>query len=115
MENSSILLVWHRYLERSLVLVRVEFLTGWVELLHAVLLQSCHQDVVGHLESTMKVDKILIVRSELLSRNSIESTIKVVNAIKQVFRETLQGEFTGCCHLALRLLLQVPVFCNLAF
>lgn len=109
--------------ERGLMNVGVELLglavlsrlTG-VESLQTVLLQSVQQNVLGHPQAGHEVHQFLVGLGhfglELLSGNSKESPVEVVNALEQVDGEPLNGEIPGILHVTLGAFLQVEEVCN---
>lgn len=88
-------------------------LSAGVESLEAVLLECVHEDGLGHLETRVKVQKVLVAAVKLLLGHDRKGTVKVVNAVEQVSGEALEGKVLGCADLALGLLLQVAVFGDL--
>jgi len=78
-----------------------------------VLLECVHEDGLGHLETRVKVQKVLVAAVKLLLGHDRKGTVEVVNAVEQVSGEALEGKVLGCADLALGLLLQVAVFGNL--
>lgn len=83
MEYSVVRLVRLWCHERRLVLVGIELVAfnARIKLLHSMLLQSAHQDALGHLESTVQVDQVLILGGEFLLGNGLKCTIQVVDAL----------------------------------
>jgi hypothetical protein len=114
-EDSTVLLVGLGCLESGLVHVGVELVTlsAWVESLEAVLLKCVHEDSLGHLETRVKVQKVLVATVELLLGHNRKGTIEVVNAVEQVSGEALEGKVLGRANLTLGLLLQVAVLGDL--
>lgn len=90
----------------------VAFSAG-VESLEAVLLKCVHQDGLGHLETRVEIRKVLVAAVKLLLGHYREGTVEVVDAVKQVPGETLEGKVLGCANLTLGLLLQVAVLGDL--
>lgn len=97
--------------------VRVELLglaldlLAGVEALETVLLQGGQEDVLGHLKTGDELKEVLVLFG-LLSRELIlghgqQRAVKVVNAVKEVLGETLNGEVTGAIHVTLGALLEI--------
>jgi hypothetical protein len=99
------------------VQVRVELLglaidlLGGVKALETVLLQGVQEDVLGHLETGDELKEVLVLvglgSGELIRGHGQQRAVKVVNAVKEVLGETLDGEVTGTVHVTLSALLEV--------
>ena len=96
--------------------VGVELVTlgAGIESLESVLLKCVHEDRLGHLETRVKVRKVLVATVQLLLGHDRKGAVEVVNAVEQISREALEGKVLGCANLTLGLLLQVAVFGDLA-
>lgn len=113
MEDSVRLLVRHRNLESGLVLVGVKRFTHRANLLKTVLLKSVEEDLLSHLNTGVKVDKLLVGRLLNLG-NSVKSTLKVVNRLNEVLGKLLDGEVFGSLLFALGSVLEVTEIGNSA-
>lgn len=98
------------------MLVRIKYLAlhTWVKHLHAVSLQCLQQDFVGHLESVVQIDQVLVCLRELFLWHILERAVEIVYAFKKVLGEPLESEVLSCLYLALRLFLQVAILCDLS-
>ena len=111
-EDGVVLLVGHGGHEGGLVLVGVEDLTLGVDALETVLLEGLEEDVLGHLEALVEVDKVLEVLGlllglELLLGNDAQGTVEVIDRFNEVLGELLDGEVLGLLDLAGGALLEV--------
>ena len=93
--------------------VELVALSAGIESLEAVLLECVHENGLGHLETLVKVRKVLVAAVKLLLGHNREGTVEVVNAVEQISGETLEGKVFGCADLTLGLLLQVAVLGDL--
>lgn len=109
MEHSVGFLIGHGNLERSLVLVGVKDLSDGIHLLQPVFLEGIQQDLLGHLQSVVKVDQILIVRrvGARTLGNRFQRTVEVVDRLDQVLGKLLDRKVLGRLLLALGAVLQV--------
>jgi hypothetical protein len=114
-EDGAVLLVGLGCLESGFVHVGVELvaLGAGVESFEAVLLECVHEDGLGHLETRVEVQEVLVAAIKLLLGHHRESTVEVVDAVQQVSGEALKGKVFGCANLTLSLLLQVAVLGDL--
>lgn len=115
-EDGAIRLVGLGSLESGIVHVGVELvaLSAGVKSLQTVLLECVHKDRLGHLETRVEVQEVLVAAVELLLGHDREGTVEIVDAVEQVSGEALESKVLGCANLALGLLLQVAVLCDLA-
>lgn len=89
--------------------VELVALLAGVESLETVLLQGSHENRLGHPESVVERLQLYVAAIELLLGNNGKSTIEVIDAVEQVFGESLQGKVLCCLHLSLGLLLEIAV------
>lgn len=110
-EHSIRLLVGHRDLESSLMHIRIERLSNGINLLKTMLRHGIQQDLLGHLQSIVKVDKLLVVLriGAGALRNRLERAVKVVDRVDEIFSELLDGELASGLLVALGALLEVAV------
>lgn len=113
MENSVRLLIRHRNLESSLVLVRVKRLAHRVNLLESMLLEGAKEDFLSHLHTGVKVHKLL-VGGLLNLGNSVKGTLKVVNGLNKVLGKLLDCEIFRGLLFALCSVLEVTEIGNSA-
>jgi hypothetical protein len=63
----------------------------------------------------VQVDQVLVFGCELLGWYGVKGAVKIVDALEQVFGESLQGEVARRLDLAFRLLLKIAVLGDLPF
>lgn len=111
MENSIWLLVGHVHLESSFMPIGVKGLSHGVYLLQAVLFQCKQKDRLGHFQSVVEIDKVLVLVnvSPGFLGDRLQRSINVVDRFDKILCEILYGKVS--CHLllALRPVLEVPV------
>lgn len=113
-EDSAVCLVGLRSLESGFVSIGVELVAGlcWIEPLESMLFQRVHEDSLSHPETVVKSLQLL-VRAQLILRDNSKGAVEVVDAVKQVFCESLESKVLCCLHFALGLLLKVAVLGHL--
>lgn len=104
------LLVWIH--EQGLVLVGVELFPDRIKSLQAVLLESVHEDVLGHLQTLVQVGQVLqlfglFFNLELVLGNHGQRAVQVVDAINQVLGEALDRKLACVLDFALGAVLKV--------
>jgi len=116
MENSVWLVIRHWDLERGLVLVGVKGLSHWINLLQPMFLQCVQKDRLGHLQTVVKIDKILILLGIVSSilRNSLQGSFKVVDRFDEILCKLLNSIVLRLLRLTLRPILEVSEVGNSA-
>lgn len=109
--NITVLVVGGRSHESGFVEVGIELLglaldeLAGVEALETVLLKGVEENALGHLETLDKLVQGLVFLGlggrQLLLRHSQERAVKVVDAVKEILGETLDGELASGIHVAL--------------
>lgn len=79
-----------------------------------MLLQCVDQDLIRHLQTRVQVDQIGVRIGKFLFGHVLQGTIEVVDAVEEVFGEALESKVFSGLDFALRLFLEVAVFCDLA-
>jgi len=111
-EDGVVLLVGHGGHEGGFVLVGVELLAVGVVALKPVILQRLHQNVLGHLETIIKIDQILevlilLLGLELLLGHHGQCAVKVVYAVDQILGELLDRKVASSLHVTRCAILEV--------
>jgi hypothetical protein len=111
MHNITVLVIGGGGHERGLVQVGIELLglafdqLGGIEALKAVLLEGVEENALGHVKTFDELVESLVVFSlgsgELFLGHGQQSAVKVVNAVKEILGEALDGEFAGAIHVTL--------------